>query len=319
VEQAAVGSQNSLPMGPTHFQLRFTIESLAAESERAPVAEVVGISPDYFPLLRTPLVRGRALGEADDTKGQRVALVNETLARKFWPEGDALGQHIQFAGVRPQSPNTQWITIVGVVGDIKSDGLDAAIAPRIYLPVNQSPSYAMVVYLRTHADPGTLGDAVRREVQAIDPTIPVFEVRTMDEVVAKYLEQRRFALELLGVFAGVALLLASIGIYGVMAYTFSQRTNEIGIRMAMGAQRGDILKIAVGEGALIVAFGLAAGLAGSLVLTRFLQTMLFDVKPTDPITFAGISALLAAVALAACFVPARRAARVDPLVALRHE
>ncbi len=141
----------------------------------------------------------------------------------------------------------------------------------------------------------------------------------MDEVVAKYLEQRRFALELLGVFAGVALLLASIGIYGVMAYTFSQRTNEIGIRIAMGAQRGDILKIAVGEGALIVAFGLAAGLAGSLVLTRFLQTMLFDVKATDPITFVGISALLAAVALAACFVPARRATRVDPLVALRHE
>jgi len=319
VEQAAVGSQNSLPMGSTHFQLRFTIESLAADSERAPVAEVVGISPDYFPLLKTPLLRGRALGEADDTKGQRVALVNETLARKYWPEGDAVGQHIQLTGVRPQSPNTQWITIVGVVGDIKSDGLDAATAPRIYLPVNQSPSYAMVVYLRTNTDPGTLGDAVRREVQSIDPSIPVFGVSTMDEVVAKYLEQRRFALELLGVFAGVALLLASIGIYGVMAYTFSQRTNEIGIRMAMGAQRGDILRIAVGEGALVVAFGLAAGLAGSLVLTRFLQTMLFDVKPTDPITFAGISALLAAVALVACFVPARRATRVDPLVALRHE
>ncbi len=133
VEAAAVGSQNSLPMGPTHFQLRFTIESQAADSERAPVAEVVGISPDYFPLLKTPLVRGRAISEADDTKGQRVALVNETLARKYWPEGDAVGQRIQFAGVRPQSPNTQWITIVGVVGDIKSDGLDAATAPRIYL------------------------------------------------------------------------------------------------------------------------------------------------------------------------------------------
>jgi predicted permease len=319
VEAAAVGSQNSLPMGPTHFQLRFTIESLAADSERAPVAEVVGVSPDYFPLLKTPLVRGRAFVEADDTKGQRVALVNEALAGKYWSAGDAVGQHIQFVGVRPQSPNTQWITIVGVVGDIKADGLDAATAPRIYLPVNQSPSYAMAVYLRTHADPGTLGDAVRREVQSIDPTIPVFEVRTMEEVVAKYMEQRRFALELLGVFAGVALLLASIGIYGVMAYTFSQRTNEIGIRIAMGAQRGDILRIAVGEGALIVAFGLAAGLAGSLVLTRFLQTMLFDVKPTDPITFAGISALLSAAALAACFVPARRATRVDPLVALRHE
>jgi putative ABC transport system permease protein len=319
VEQAAVGSQNSLPMSSVHFQLRFTIESQAADSERAPVTSATGVSPDYFPLLKTPLVRGRALSEGDDTKGQRVALVNETLARKYWPEGDAVGQHFLFTGLRPQSPNTQWITIVGVVRDIKSDGLDAATAPRIYLPVNQSPSYAMVVYLRTNADPGTLGDTVRREVQSIDPSIPVFGVRTMDEVVAKYLEQRRFALELLGVFAGVALLLASIGIYGVMAYTFSQRKNEIGIRMAMGAQRSDILKIAVGEGAVIVAFGLGAGLAGSLALTRFLQTMLFDVKPTDPITFAGISGLLAAVALAACFVPARRAARVDTLVALRHE
>jgi putative ABC transport system permease protein len=147
----------------------------------------------------------------------------------------------------------------------------------------------------------------------------VFGARTMDEMVAKYLEQRRFALELLGIFAGVALLLASIGIYGVMAYTFSRRTNEIGIRMAMGAQRGDILRIAVGEGAMIVVFGVTAGLMGSLILTRFLQTMLFDVKPNDPITFAAISGLLAAVTLAACFVPARRATRVDPLVALRHE
>jgi predicted permease len=319
VEQAAVGGQSSLPMDSVHVQLRFTIESQAADSESAPVAEVTGVSTDYFPLLKTPLVRGRALNEADDSKGQRVALVNETLARKYWPMGEAVGQHILFTGLGPRSPNTQWITIVGVVGDIKSDGLDAAAAPRIYLPVNQSPSYAMVVYLRTNADPGTLGDTVRREVQSIDPSIPVFQVRTMDEVVAKYLEQRRFALELLGVFAAVALLLASIGIYGVMAYTFSQRTNEIGIRIAMGAQRNDILKIAVGEGAVIVVFGLAAGLAGSLVLTRFLQTMLFDVKATDPITFAGISALLAAVALAACFVPARRATRVDALVALRHE
>lgn len=156
-------------------------------------------------------------------------------------------------------------------------------------------------------------------MQSIDPGIPVFGVLTMDEVVAKYLEQRRFALELLGVFAGVAMLLASIGIYGVMAYTFSQRTNEIGIRMAMGAQRSDILKIAVNEGATIVVFGVTAGLAGSFVLTRFLQAMLFDVKPTDPITFVAIPGILAAVALLACFIPARRATRVDPLVALRHE
>jgi ABC-type antimicrobial peptide transport system permease subunit len=164
-----------------------------------------------------------------------------------------------------------------------------------------------------------LGEVVRREVQSVDPTIPVFGVRTMDFVLAKYLAERRFALNLIAAFAVVALLLASVGIYGVMAYTFSRRTNEIGIRIAMGAQRTDILKIAFAEGALLVAFGVLAGLVGSLALTRFLQSMLFDVKPTDPFTFTALAALLAAVALFACFIPARRATRVDPSIALRHE
>jgi putative ABC transport system permease protein len=320
VEAAAVADQTALPMTDQRFQLRFSIEGQAADSERAPIAELSSVTPGYFEVLKTPLLRGRDFTEADDSKGQPVAVVNEALARKYWAAGDAVGQHIHLGtGRRSDGTPLPWMTIIGVAGDIKSDGLDAATAPRIYLPMNQAPNYGAVVLLRTNGDPGIVGDTVRREVQAVDPTIPVFGVRTLEEVVSKFLSQRRFALELLGVFAGVALLLASIGIYGVMAYTFSQRTNEIGIRMAMGAQRGDIFRIAVGEGALIVAFGLAGGLAGSLVLTRFLQTMLFDVRPTDPITFATISALLAAVALAACFVPARRATRVDPLVALRHE
>jgi len=168
-------------------------------------------------------------------------------------------------------------------------------------------------------DAGILGDTVRRQVQSVDPTIPVFAVRTMDQIFAAYMRQRRFALELLGTFAAVALLLASVGIYGVMAYAFSRRTNEIGIRVAMGAQRRDILKIAMSEGLSIVAFGLCAGLLGSLLLTRFLQTMLFNVKPADPVTFTAVSALLAAVTLGACFVSARRATRGDPWVALRHE
>jgi ABC-type antimicrobial peptide transport system permease subunit len=156
-------------------------------------------------------------------------------------------------------------------------------------------------------------------VQAVDPSIPVFGVQTMDDVVSRYLAQRRFALELLGIFAGVALLLASIGIYGVMAYTFSQRTNEIGIRMAMGAQRSDILKIAAGEGVLVVAFGIASGIIGAAIFTRFLQSMLFEVKSIDPITYVGISVLLAGVTLLASLVPARRATRVDPLTALRQD
>ena len=208
---------------------------------------------------------------------------------------------------------------MGVVSDIKSDGFDVATAPYIYVPEPQAPAYGSVVYLRTAGDPGTLGQAIRREVQTVDPAVPVFSIRTMDDVVAKNLTARRFVLELVGVFAIIAFLLASIGIYGVMAYTFSQRVGEIGLRMALGAQRSDIFKIVLGEGMLIVVAGLGAGLIGSVMLTRFLETMLFDIKPTDPITFGALTTLLAAVALLACLIPARRASRVDPLVALRHE
>jgi putative ABC transport system permease protein len=320
VQAAAVGSSTTLPMSDQRLQLRFTIESQAAASESAPVAELSSISPAFLDVLRTPLTQGRGFSEADDSKAQPVAIVNETLARKFWTNGDAVGQHIRIGGPRRQDGTpVPWMTIVGVAGDFKSNGLDSATAPRIFVPNNQQPSYGAVVYLRSSADPGTLGDMVRSEVQSVDPSVPVFSVRTMDALMTDSLAQRRFALELLGIFAGLALLLASIGIYGVMAYTFSRRTNEIGIRMAMGAQRRDILKIAVGEGLLIVVFGLAAGLLGSFVLTRFLQSMLFNVKPADPVTFLAISLLLALVTLLACFVPARRASRVDPLIALRHE
>jgi putative ABC transport system permease protein len=320
VEEAAIGSGNGLPMETRPNPFLFTIDKHAAESERVPTTEFSTVTPEYFRVLKIPLIRGRVFTEADDSKGQPVAIINETLARRYWHDEDPVGQQIQFAqGQTLTNAPNPWITIVGVTGDIKSDGFDAASVPYLYLPVYQRPSYASVVYSRTAADPRTLGDSIRREVQAVDPSVPVFAVRTMDEVIAKYLADRRFALELLGVFAGVALLLAAIGIYGVMAYTFSQRTNEIGIRMAMGAQRSDILCIAVGEGALVVAIGVLSGLAGSLLLTRFLQTMLFDVKPTDPLTYAAIGALLTVVTLLACLVPAHRATRVDPLIALRHE
>ena len=320
VEQAALGSGNGLAMETQPNEVLLSIDKHAAESDSIPTAEYVTVTPEYFSVLKIPLIRGRVFTEADDNKGQPVALINETLARRYWPGEDPVGQQIRFRpGQTFGDKNNPWRTIVGVIGDIKSNGFDAASTPYFYLPTYERPSYASVVYLRTAADPGTLADTIRREVQSIDPSVPVFAVRTMDEVIKKYLADRRFALELLGAFAGVALLLASIGIYGVMAYSFSQRTNEIGIRVAMGAQRSDILRIAVGEGALLVAIGVVSGLAGSAVLTRFLQTMLFDVKPTDPTTYAAIGALLTMVTLLACLVPALRATRVDPLVALRHE
>jgi ABC-type lipoprotein release transport system permease subunit len=218
-----------------------------------------------------------------------------------------------------RQPHAEKFTLVGVVGDIKTDGFDAAGVPHIYLSESQAPGYNSVVYLRTAADPGALSEAIRRELQAVDQTIPVFGIQTMDEVVARSLAARRFALEILAIFAIVAFLLACVGIYGVMAYTISQRTGEIGLRMALGAGGGDILRIVRGEAALIVIGGVGAGLLVSLVLTRFLQTLLFDIKPSDPLTFGTLTILLAGAALLASFIPARRASRFDPLVALRHE
>ena len=320
VEQAAVGSAPSLPMNSTRRnQSAFVIENRATESERVPVAEVASVSSSYFDVLKTPLKRGRVFTESDNSKGQQVAVVNEALARQYWQDADPVGQRIKLGSGRTLLNGASDLAIVGVVGDIRSDGFDAASVPRIYLSEPQAPAYGSVVYLRTTGDPGVLGEAIRREVQAVDPGIPVFAIRTMDDVVARTLAARRFALELLGVFAAVAFLLAAIGIYGVMAYTFSRRTGEIGLRMALGAQRIDILKIVLGEGALMVVFGVAAGLIGSAMLTRFLQTMLFEIKPTDPITFGVLTALLVSVALLACLIPAQRATRVDPLMALRHE
>ncbi len=318
VEQAALGNPVSLPLSGAPIPTPFVIESHATDSDRAPVAAVTSVSSGYFDVLKAPLIRGRLFTDADNSTGQQVVVINEALQRRYWHDEDPLGRHIRFASgeMRNQVADA---TIVGIVGDIKSDGLDVGTAPCIYVSVLQSPYYGSVVYLRTAGDPRSLGDEIRREVQTVDPAIPVFSVRTMADVMAKNMSARRFALELFGVFAAVAFLLAAIGIYGVMAYTFSRRIGEIGLRMALGAQRTNILKLVLGEGAWIVVFGVLAGLLGSVILTRFLRTMLFDIKPTDPVTFGALTILLAAVALLACLVPAHKASRVDPLVSLRHE
>ena len=316
VEGVAIGGSNSLPMGSARNGFPFVIEGRPADSERSPVAEFAGISPDYFEILGTPLMQGRVFLDSDEPKSQPVAIIDQTLANRYWPSENPLGKHIQLFQANPQNP---WITIVGVVGDMKSDGFDAPTAPHIYLPAFQGPPYASVLFLRTHANPGTLGDQIRAAVQSIDSSLPLFGVRTMDEVISRSMAERRFALEILAIFAGVALLLAAIGIYGVMSYTFSRRIHEIGIRVALGAQRIDILRMALGEGMRLVVLGLVAGLIGAVALTRFLRSLLFSVTSTDPLVFASIAVLLAGVALFACYIPARRATRVDPLVALREE
>jgi putative ABC transport system permease protein len=316
VQQAAIGSGGSLPMGRARNSFPFTIQGRPADAERVPVAEFATVTPGYFRTLEIAQVSGRIFSDSDDVNSQKVALIDDTLAHRYWPGEDPIGKQIKAGALNSTAP---WTTIVGVVSSIKSDGFDAPAMPHVYFPLLQNPGVTAAIYLRTSTDPGTLGDAIRGEVQSVDPGIPVFAVRTLNEVVAKSLADRRFALTILAVFAGVALLLASIGIYGVMAYTFSQRTHEIGVRVALGAQRADILRMALGEGMLLVVIGLGIGLIGAAIVTRFLRSMLFSVTATDPLTFASIAFLLAAVALFACFIPAQRATQVDPLVALRED
>jgi len=315
VEEASIGGANSLPMMPIRAKGPFAIQGRPTETERAPVAEFAAVTPGYFHTLKIPFIAGRSFTDSDTDTTQQVTIIDQTLAHRYWPNEDPIGKQIKGIG----SPQAVWLTIVGIVGDVKSDGFDAPTVPHFYMPMRQAPDYSSIIFLRSAGNPETLGETIRKEVQSVDPNVPVFGVRAMNAVMEKSLAERRFALDLLAVFASVALLLAAIGIYGVMAYSFSQRTHEIGIRVALGAQRFDILRMVLREGMQLALVGLLSGLAGAAIITRFFRSMLFDVAPGDPMTFASVSAILASVAFLACYIPARRATRVDPLVALREE
>src|SRR5271169_4374522 len=315
VEQASISGNDTLPMNSGRNYSQFSIHGRATESERGPIADIAVVDTKYFQTMEVPLIAGRDFTGSDTYKTQPVAVIDQTLARQYWPGKDPLGQQVKFGFGR----GTQGVTIVGVVGDIKSDGFEAPRVPHIYVALGQFAPVNAVAFLRSRGDVEHLGEAVRHEVESVDPNVPVHSISSMDEIIARSVADRRFSLELLGVFAAVALLLAAIGIYGVMAYSFSQRTHEVGIRMALGAQRFDIFRMALGEGMRIVVIGLASGLAGAAIMTRFFRSMLFNVVPADPITFVSVSAILAGVAFFACYIPAKRATRVDPLVALREE
>jgi putative ABC transport system permease protein len=315
VEQSTISGNDTLPMNSGRNYSPFSIQGRPADSERSPIADIAVVDTHYFRTMEVPLIAGRNFTVSDTNKTQTVGVIDQTLARRYWPDENPLGQQVKFdfgAGI-------QGVTIVGVVGDIKSDGFDAPSVAHIYVPLGQFAPVNAVVFLRSGGDVEHLGEAVRHEVESVDPNVPVHSLNSMDQIIARSMADRRFALQLLGVFAAVALLLAAIGIYGVMSYSFSQRTHEVGIRLALGAQRQDIFRMALGEGMWIVVIGLASGLAGASIVTRLFRSMLFDVGPADPATFLSVSAILAGVALFACYIPARRATRVDPLVALREE
>jgi predicted permease len=314
VERSSISGNDTLPMNSGRNYSPFTITGRPAAAEHQPVADIAVVDTRYFETMEVSVVAGRNFSDLDTYKTRGVAVIDQSLARQYWPDSDPIGQELKFNFGR----GLQGLTIVGVAGDIKSDGYESPSVPHIYVALGQFAPVNAVVFLRSrHVAAAQLGDAVRNVVESMTPNVPVHSIVTMDQIVTRSMANRRFSLELLAVFAGVALLLAAIGIYGVMSYSFSQRTREVGIRVALGAQRLDILRMAVGEGMLIVAIGLVTGIAGALAVTRVFRSMLFGVDATDPITLGVVAGILAAVALLACYIPARRATRVDPLAALR--
>jgi len=316
VRYAAIGGGNGVPLIGPHSTGTFTIEDQVGVETSLPLAQVTVVSADYFRVLNTPLLSGRLFAESDDDKAPNVALIDEALMHRFFADRDPIGHRIKRGG---RASNAPWMTIAGIVGNIKTDGFDQPDQPHLYVPILQSPAKAMAVYLRTDTNPSSLTQSLREQIRAVDPSLPLFGERTMEDVVSDSLAQRRFAMQVVGLFGVLALLLASIGIYGVMAYSVSQRTREIGIRVALGASKGVILRWVLRQGVLLILVGVATGLLGAFALTRLLRTLLFGVAPTDLMTYAGLAGLLAFVALFACYIPARRATKVDPLVALRYE
>jgi putative ABC transport system permease protein len=271
-------------------------------------AEFAVVGPEFFQVLRTPLLRGRSFTEADTDKTKGVVIVNETFAKQYL-SGHDVGQRLNFG-------RADW-EIVGVVADVRHDGLDSPAVPRIYRAMYQGQANEIAVILRSASDSAGLKQAVTRIVHAADPELPVYGVRTMPEMMAASLARRRFSLSLMAVFGALALFLASIGIYGVMAYAVSQRAQEFSIRMALGAEARDILLLALRPGAVLTLTGVALGLAAAQGATHLMASLLFGVSPADPITFVGVPAVLALVALLACWIPARRAVRIPPVAALR--
>jgi putative ABC transport system permease protein len=312
----AAGLCNSLPLsGRQRMLIGIQFEGRPARpSDQAQSVSSISVSADYFRAMGIPIMQGRAFSERDDANAPKVVILNQTMAREFFPNENPIGRRM----VMGQGANAL-ATVVGVVGNVRNRGLDAQAQPAFFVPFSQSPDSTMEVALLTAVEPTSMTTAVRNAVAAIDPEQPVFDISTMDQRLAASVAPRRFNLLLLASFALLAMVLAGVGIYGVVSFSVSQRTHEVGVRMALGARRHDVLKLILAQGMVLLLIGTGVGLIGAFLLTRFLAALLYGVRPTDSATFAAVSLLLAAVATVACYVPARRATKVDPMVALRYE
>ena len=320
VEEVAVGDTAAIPLDQRERDLKvisegpffLTLEGREAQTDQPVVADRSSVTPEYFHLLGIPLVRGRLFSEFDDDKATQVAVVNEAFARTFWSNQDPIGK--RFKSTRADSP---WITIVGMIANARTESLAEACVPKIYLNLYQIATHRLTIFLRGHLDTAAIPDQARAQIQAVDPALPVYGAQTLEETVSASLSVRRFSMQMVGLFALTALLLAGLGIYGVISYMVGERTHEIGIRRALGAQNRSILRLVLREGLGLALAGAVIGLVCALIVAHLMAGLLYGVRPTDPLTFAGVAVLLIGVALLASYIPAWRATKVDPIVALR--
>jgi putative ABC transport system permease protein len=331
----SVGAASGLPLGNNGWQTSFVVDGRPKPPPGdTPLMEACTVTPDYFRSMNIPLLRGRYFTEHDDRSfvadkdfskmnegerliaGTNVIIIDEQFAKRYWPNEEAVGKRIRF-GTDDGAP---LLEVVGVVGRVKMEGLDND-SNRVqgYFSFSQVPFQAMAIIVKGQGDPTQLIASARNQVRSLDPDQPIYSIRTMDQIRGDSIAPQRLNLTLLSIFAGIAFVLAIVGIYGVMSYAVTQRTHEIGIRMAVGAQPRDVFRMILGQGMMLTIIGMVAGLLGAFALTRLMATMLFSVKPTDPLTFGGVALLLLAIALIACYIPGRRATKVDPVNSLRYE
>jgi putative ABC transport system permease protein len=317
VEEVAVGDRSSLPLG--HGKDDLSVLHLIREGEdlrstEPPLIHTSIVSPEYFHLLGMTLLRGRLFvdGDLDDTPA--IAVINQAAARTYWPGQNPVGKRIRLRAAKPD-----WTTVVGVITDARTESLADAAVPQVYLDIYQEPARDLAFFLRGQLDPGAIEAQVRAHVQAVDPELPVFRAETLNEVLATSLSVRRLSMVMVALFAGTALLLAGLGIYGTISYLVNEQRREIAIRLALGAQRRDILGMVLRRGLGLVAVGAGVGLVGAVIVARLMSGLLFGVAPGDLLTFGGVTVVLVVVALVASYVPALRAMRLDPNSALHAE
>jgi predicted permease len=328
VEEAAVGDVAALPLGQGDNdvnQVGFLREGLETKDNQAPVIDDSDVSPEYFHVVGMTLLRGRVFSDEDVDGTPLVAVINETAARTYWPNQNPVGKRVRFLSKSLStrellsSARPSWTTIIGVICDARTEALSDAVIPQLYRSIYQRPTKDLAIFLRGQLDPGAIPDQVRAQVQAVDVGLPVFHEETLNDALSDSLSVRRFSMEMVGLFAATALLLAGLGIYGTISYVVQEQTREIAIRLALGAQRGNILKMVLRQGLRLAAGGAALGVAGALVVSHLMAGLLYGVSPSDLPTFVGVTVVLTAVALAASYIPALRAMRLDPITTLHSE